>query len=106
MGSGEGRNYSRYNDYQGDRSGTKSGENKGCQIFVGNLPYTTTWQELKDAFKICGNVIRADIPQDYRGRSKGFGIVLFESNEEAQKAIEEMNNTELNGRNIYVKLDE
>jgi len=51
------------------------------------LPYTTSWQDLKDQFRLAGNVIRADILLDTTGRSKGQGTVLFESPQDAQKAI-------------------
>lgn len=42
------------------------GDKRGKQVFVGNIPYTVTWQQLKDVFRECGNVLRADVPQDER----------------------------------------
>lgn len=51
------------------------------------LPYTTSWQDLKDRFRQAGNIIRADVLLDTTGRSKGQGTVLFESAQDAQKAI-------------------
>jgi len=75
-------------------------------VFVGNIPYTVTWQQLKDVFRECGNVLRADVPQDEKGRSKGFGIVLFETQDEAHRAIEMMNEAEFNGRKIFLKMDD
>jgi RNA recognition motif-containing protein len=51
------------------------------------LPYTTSWQDLKDRFRQAGNIIRADVLLDTTGRSKGQGTVLFESPGDAQKAI-------------------
>lgn len=48
------------------------------QVFVGNLPYSVTWQELKMRFEQAGSVVRADVLQQ-KGRSKGFGRVAFES---------------------------
>jgi len=77
----------------------------GRQVFVGNLPYTTSWQDLKDKFRQVGNIIRADILLDTTGRSKGQGTVLFESSHEAQKAIRLLDNTDFGGRIITVHED-
>jgi hypothetical protein len=60
---------------------------KGRQVFVGNLPYHMSWQDLKDAFRPAGNVIRADVLMLPNGKSKGQGTVLFETKAEAQKSI-------------------
>jgi len=81
------------------------GRSTGRQIFVGNLPYTTSWQELKDHFRSCGRIIRADTLIGSDGRPKGQGTVLFEAPFEAQKAIETFNNTEFQGRMIFVQED-
>jgi len=75
------------------------------QVFVGNLPYTCSWQDLKDKFRVCGSVIRADVMLDMSGRSKGSGIVLFENGTEAQKAISTFDGTDFNGRLISVHED-
>lgn len=77
---------------------------EGCKIYVGNLPYSFRWQDLKDEFKKIGNVVRADIMEDYRGYSKGSGTVEFETPEEAQLAIEKYNGFELGGRIVNVRL--
>jgi len=77
----------------------------GRQVFVGNLPYTCSWQDLKDKFRSCGNIIRADVLLDLSGRSKGQGTVLFESSNEAQKAISLFDGTDFNGRTISVHED-
>ena len=55
-------------------------------LYVGNLPYSVGWQDLKDLFRNAGNVIRADIPTDWQNRSKGFGTIVMGSVEEARKA--------------------
>ncbi|KAJ3346183.1 hypothetical protein HDU83_003318 [Entophlyctis luteolus] len=74
-------------------------------LYVGNLPYSVGWQDLKDLFRNAGNVIRSDIPSDYQGRSKGFGTVIMSSVEEARKAIAMYNGFEWNGRRIEVRED-
>ncbi|KAJ3148434.1 hypothetical protein HDU89_004765 [Geranomyces variabilis] len=79
----------------------------GTQVFVGNLPFSSRWQDLKDIFRAIGlNPIHADVMVDNAtGRSKGFGIVRFQTPEEAQRAVDEVNGTELQGRNVNVRLD-
>lgn len=47
----------------------------GCRIYVGNLSWDAKWQELKDFFRSCGNVVRADVMEDAGGRSKGCGKI-------------------------------
>jgi len=76
-----------------------------CQVFVGNLPYSTSWQDLKDLFRSAGNVRRADVLRDYQGRSKGCGLVLFETEEEANEAIKQYHDKEFNGRLLMVHED-
>jgi len=78
---------------------------QGRQVFVGNLPYTCSWQDLKDKFRVCGNIIRADVLLDMSGRSKGQGTVLFETSNEAQKAIGTFDGTDFSGRVITVHED-
>jgi len=74
----------------------------GKQIFVGNLPFETSWQDLKDAFREYGNILRADILYKSSGRSTGQGTVLYEKKSSAQRAIDEMDNAEFNGRKLIV----
>lgn len=78
---------------------------RGRQVFIGNLPYTTSWQDLKDRFRQAGNIIRADVLLDTTGRSKGQGTVLFESPGDAQKAIRMFDNTDFMQRIITVHED-
>jgi RNA recognition motif-containing protein len=78
---------------------------RGRQVFIGNLPYTTSWQDLKDRFRQAGNIIRADVLLDTTGRSKGQGTVLFESPGDAQKAIRMFDNTDFQQRIITVHED-
>ena len=65
----------------------------------------TVWQALRDMFAECGEVQRADIITDFYGRSRGFGTVRFGTTEAANAAIEKFNDTEIDGRQISVRLD-
>jgi RNA recognition motif-containing protein len=72
-------------------------------IYVGNLSYEVTEEDLKEAFEAFGDVESAKIIQDnYSGRSKGFGFVEMPSKAEAQSAIEGLNGKELKGRTLNV----
>jgi RNA recognition motif-containing protein len=72
-------------------------------IYVGNLPYTMSNQELKDMFSPFGQVEDAYIISDKdTKRSKGFGFVNMPTASEATKAIEELNGSEINGRGLRV----
>jgi len=73
------------------------------KIYVGGLPYATTDQQLQDIFSAHGNVESARVITDkFTGRSRGFGFVEMSSSEEAQKAIQALNGTDLDGRNLTV----
>lgn len=80
------------------------GESSGLQVVVHNLPWSTTWQQLKDLFKDW-KVERADVVYDTWGKSRGFGTVRFGSKEDADAACEKLNNTEYESRTITVRLD-
>jgi RNA recognition motif-containing protein len=73
-------------------------------LFVGNIPYSSTEQELRDLFgKSGGKVASVRIITDFdTGRSKGYAFVEMSTAEEAEKAIKELNNFNFNGRNIVV----
>lgn len=74
-------------------------------LFVGSLAYATTDDTLKTHFEQIGAVASARVITDRdSGRSKGFGFVEFESDDDNQKAIDKLNNTELDGRAITVTL--
>ncbi len=77
----------------------------GNKVFVGNLSFDVTWQDLKDYFKTVGSVVRADVATDSGGKSKGHGIVEFTTSDDACEAASQLNNTYLNGRQIYVRED-
>lgn len=73
------------------------------KLYVGNLNWDTTDEALKEYFETVGTVLEAVVIRDrVSQRSKGFGFVTMSSEEEAQKAIEELNGTELEGRPIKV----
>ncbi len=72
-------------------------------IYVGNLPYSLTEEDLKAAFSQFGEVSSASIIMDrMSGQSKGFGFVEMPENSEADEAIKALNESALNGRNIKV----
>jgi cold-inducible RNA-binding protein len=72
-------------------------------IFVGNLSFNTTEDELRRAFEAYGQVDRVSILTDRdTGRSRGFGFVEMANNEEGEKAIAALNGTQLDGRTINV----
>ncbi len=72
-------------------------------LYVGNLPYSIDSNQLKDLFSEAGTVESANVITDkLSGRSKGFGFVEMGSEEDAQKAIETLNEKEVEDRNIKV----
>ena len=89
------------------RSGGGGGgrDGDGKQLYVGNLSWDTQWFGLKDHFKCCGDVDRAEVIEGQDGRAKGFGTVRFFNARDAEKAIQELDGTMLDGRKIYVRLD-
>lgn len=73
------------------------------KLFVGSLPWAVNDDGLKNVFTPYGTVVSATVVTDRRsGRSKGYGFVEMESESEAKAAIEALNGSELNGRNIVV----
>ncbi|CAN4118803.1 unnamed protein product [Withania somnifera] len=73
------------------------------KLFVGGLSFYTTEKGLSEAFSQHGQVIEAKIVTDrVSDRSKGFGFVTYASEDEAKKALQEMNGKPLNGRVIFV----
>jgi cold-inducible RNA-binding protein len=73
------------------------------KLYVGNLPYTLKDSELSDTFKQHGNVVSAKVVIDKEsGRSKGFGFIEMENENEANSAIKALNGTELKGRKLVV----
>ena len=74
-------------------------------IYIGNLHYNVNEEELKEIFKEYGEVMSVTIITDkYTGRSKGFGFIEMLNDEEASKAIDNLNGTEIHGRKVIVNL--
>ncbi|MGE4169273.1 MAG: RNA recognition motif domain-containing protein [Candidatus Margulisiibacteriota bacterium] len=72
-------------------------------IFVGNLAYAVSEQELREAFEAYGSVSSAKVIIDkMTGQSRGFGFVEMTSNDEGQQAIQELNGKDLKGRRMNV----
>jgi RNA recognition motif-containing protein len=75
------------------------------KLFVGNLSFNTTENDLQDAFAAHGTVIEANLMIDrMTGRARGFGSVTMSTPEEAQKAIEAMNGRDVDGRALTVNV--
>ncbi len=73
------------------------------RLYVGNLPYSATDEELKSTFSQAGTVDSATVISDkFSGRSKGFGFVEMSTDEGAQKAIEMFNGQKMGDRSIVV----
>ncbi|OLP93515.1 putative RNA-binding protein [Symbiodinium microadriaticum] len=103
---GWGQVYAPYGGYggKGSRMPVMHGpvENR---VYVSNLPWHVAWQELKDHMKSVGEVVYADIFTEDTGRSRGCGLVAFRRAEDAQRAVLELNDSELSGRQIAVRED-
>jgi RNA recognition motif-containing protein len=102
-GSSGGR---RDDDYPNDNYGNNDNEEDGCQLFVGNLSFDTSWQDLKDLFRTYGTVDHADHIEGSDGRKKGFGIVTFSSARDAAVAIRRLDGADFQGRTLQVRLDQ
>jgi RNA recognition motif-containing protein len=73
------------------------------KLYVGNLSFQTSNEELQDLFATVGTVESANVVEDRdTGRSRGFGFVEMASQAEGEKAIEELNGKEVNGRELKV----
>ena len=73
------------------------------KIYVGNMPYSVTSDELSELFAEHGRVAEANVIMDREtGRSKGFGFVDMPNDAEAKDAINALNSSQLNGRTLRV----
>lgn len=73
------------------------------KLFVGSLPFSTTSDQLREIFAKAGQVTEANVVMDkMTGRSRGFGFVEMATEEDAKKAIDTLNGTEVEGRKIFV----
>ncbi|KAK3043830.1 hypothetical protein RJ639_000529 [Escallonia herrerae] len=78
-------------------------EEEEYRCFIGNLSWSTSDRDLKEAFKKFGRLIDAKVVMDRSsGRSRGFGFVSFDEEKAMEDAIEAMNGIDLDGRNISV----
>src|SRR2546423_5624415 len=75
----------------------------GTKLYVGNLPFNTTENELQELFTQAGAVQEVTLMQDrFTGKSRGFAIVTMSSDEEAQNAISKLNGHSIEGRSLTV----
>jgi cold-inducible RNA-binding protein len=75
------------------------------KLYVGGLAWATTDEGLSAAFASFGKLVSAKVVKDREtGRSRGFGFVEYETPDEAKKALDAMNNTQLDGRTIRIDL--
>ena len=75
----------------------------GRRLYVGNLPYSATEQSLTELFTQAGTVESVNVITDRdTGQSKGFGFIDMSSEAEAQTAIQDLNDTDMDGRSIRV----
>ena len=73
------------------------------KLFVGSLPWSVDDDALKSTFEAHGSVVSAKVVKDREsGRSKGFGFVEMSTDAEAESAMQALNGSEVNGRNIIV----
>jgi RNA recognition motif-containing protein len=83
-----------------------SEEDRSKRVYIGNLAWEVSWQDLKDHMKSTGlEVTRANVMTTPDGRSKGCGIAEFATVDDATKAVADLNETELFGRQIFVRED-
>ncbi|CAG11304.1 unnamed protein product, partial [Tetraodon nigroviridis] len=75
---------------------------KFTNVYIKNFGEDYTDEKLKEVFSAFGRTLSVRVMKDERGRSRGFGFVNFAHHGDAQKAVDEMNGTELNGKVIYV----
>lgn len=75
------------------------------RIYVGNLPWSVTQEKLNELFSPFGEIEEAlVIANKYTGRSRGFGFVTYKNDADADKAMGDMNEKEIEGRKLVVKL--
>ena len=75
----------------------------GRKLYVGNLPYEVGEGELQELFSRAGSVESVTVMRDQAtGRARGFGFVEMSTDEEAQKAIDELNASQVGGRSLTV----
>jgi len=83
---------------------SNSRDSDSSSVFVRNLPFNVTWQTLKEKFRDCGEVRYSEVKME-NGRSKGYGVVKFNSPDDARRAVNLMNGSRIDGRQIEVRLE-
>jgi RNA recognition motif-containing protein len=78
--------------------------NSNANLFVKNLPNNINEKELYNLFKEFGKINSINLKTNHKGESLGYGYVLFDNEESAKNAIENMNNKEINGKNLQVDI--
>ncbi|KAA1094431.1 hypothetical protein PGT21_021098 [Puccinia graminis f. sp. tritici] len=78
---------------------------KENRVYVGNLAFSVKWSDLKDFMREVGNVVFAEVMVLANGMSKGCGVVEFSTRQEAERAVKELNDTPLFGRQVFVRED-
>ncbi|KAJ8599465.1 hypothetical protein CTAYLR_008031 [Chrysophaeum taylorii] len=95
-----------YDDSPPPRRYDSEGESGGTRLYVGNIPYTMTTEQLRDHFSTMGRVVDCIVKADSAtGRSRGFGIVQFQDPEDAAHAIDRWNNRSYESRPLVVRYD-
>ena len=91
----------------GNNNNNTNTNNSACSVYVGNLSYKTTWQDLKDHMRQAGNVDNANILSSPGpdGRSKGCGVVVFQHPKDAMRAIKTLQDSVLDGRELFIRED-
>lgn len=85
--------------------GNFSSSKRSSSVYVWNLAYETSWQDLKDHMRIAGNVDQATILTNSEGRSMGCGVVVYQRPQDSGRAIRELQKSDLNGRPMFVRED-
>lgn len=81
------------------------GPASGASVYVGNLSYKTSWQDLKDHMRAAGNVDRVNVLSRPDGSSKGCGVVIYQHPKDAARAMKDLDGSMLDGRDIFVRED-
>lgn len=96
--------YPNYN-YNYNNRYTNQKMNSMYHVYIGNIPFTTQWQELKDHLRAAGDIYRVEIPESFDGWPKGFALAAFQSEQGAQNAIDMFHDTPFQGRTLTVRFD-
>mmetsp|Transcript_49479 Transcript_49479/g.99688 ORF Transcript_49479/g.99688 Transcript_49479/m.99688 type:complete len:200 (-) Transcript_49479:6-605(-) len=88
---------------KGGGGGTAGRPPGGPRVYVGNLDFKMSWQDLKDHMRQAGDVRFCDVMKHPDGRPKGCGIVEFSTEEECEVAMDTLNDSELGNRQIYIR---